>query len=105
MSAHLISFSDYALKQGEFSLLEADLPGHGLETIGVLLLDPGTDTLYVRLRRDFSANEEDTEVLAALEDDLLSKARETGGAAVLEFLETTVSNSIRITDREAVDVR
>jgi phage repressor protein C with HTH and peptisase S24 domain len=105
VSARLINFSDYALKQGQFSLLEAALPGRRLETIGVLLLDPATDNLYIRLRRDFSLTDEDEEVLASLEDDLLSKVRERGGAAVLEFLETTLSQSIRITDRESITLR
>ena len=85
MSAPVISFGDFAPKQAEYSLLLADLPGHSLETIGVLLLDPATDTLHVRLRRDWStvASAEDAEVLAELEDDLISqvpRARRSGGS-------------------------
>jgi len=107
MSARVIRFSDYAPKQGEYSLLVSQLPGHGTQTIGVLLLDPATDTLYVRLRRDWEAiaEEEDAEVLAELEDDLNSLARDDGGAAVLERLEDWASFAIRVTDREAVTVR
>ena len=107
VSAPVLSFADYAPKPGEFSLLNAELPGGGLQPIGVLLLDPRTDTLHVRLRRDWDsvANDEDAEVLAELEDDLLHQARERGGAAVLEYLESTASNSLRVTDRERVTVR
>lgn len=107
VSAPVISFGDFAPKRAEYSLLLADLPGHSLETIGVLLLDPATDALHVRLRRDWStvASAEDAEVLAALEDDLVSQARDRGGAAVVEFLESLASQSLRITDREAVTVR
>ncbi len=107
MSARVVSFSDFALKQAEYSLLTCDVPGHGAQTIGVLLLDPKADTLYVRLRRDWEsvAADEDAEVLAELEDDLLQQARERGGAGVLDFLENTASLSIRVTDREAVSVR
>lgn len=107
MPARLISFSDYALKEGQFSLLEAALPGRAAEIIGVLLLDPETDTLYVRLRRDWDvfASAEDAEVLRELEDDLLGKARESGGEAVLEYLESAISQSLRITDRAALQVR
>ncbi len=85
----------------------ADLPGHSVATIGVLLLDTATDSLHVRLRRDWSAvaSTEDAEVLAELEDDLVSQAHERGGAAVLEFLENAASQSLRVTDREAVTVR
>jgi SOS-response transcriptional repressor LexA len=107
VSAPVISFGDLALKRAQYSLLLADLPGHSPETIGVLLLDPATDALHVRLRRDWGrvASAEDAEVLAALEDDLTTQARERGGAAVLEFLETVASQSLRVTDREAVIVR
>jgi phage repressor protein C with HTH and peptisase S24 domain len=107
MPAPVLQFRDYALKRAEFSLLEAALPGHGVETIGVLLLDPATDTLHIRLRRDWEslASEEDAEVLAQLEDDLLLQAREGGGRAVFEHLESTLSQSLRITNREAIEVR
>ena len=107
MSARVLSFSDFAPKPGEFSLLTAELPGASAQPIGVVLLDPKTDTLYVRLRRDWGAiaSDEDAEVLAELEDDLLLQARERGGTAVLQHLENVASNSIRITDREAVTVR
>src|SRR5581483_7582484 len=107
VSARLISFSDFAPKLGEYSLLMSELPGHGVQTIGVLLLDPATDTLRVRLRRDWEtvSSEEDAEVLRELEDDLLMQAGEQGGRAVLDRLENTASQSLRVTDREPVSVR
>ncbi|MBV9613113.1 MAG: S24 family peptidase, partial [Acidobacteriaceae bacterium] len=107
MSARLLSFTDLAPKAGQFSLVTAELPGGSTEPIGVMLLDPATDTLYVRLRRDWDeiASDEDAEVLAELEDDLLVKAREQGGKAVLDHLEDVASNSIRVSDREPVSVR
>lgn len=108
MSApRVISFSDFAPKLGEYSLLLSDTPGQRPQTVGVLLLDPQNDALYVRLRRDWEslASEEDAEVLAALEEDLVLQARERGGAAVLEHLENIASNSVRVTDREAISVR
>ena len=98
---------DYLPKSGEYSLLLSELPGRGVETLGVLLLDPASDSLYVRLRRDWArlASDEDVEVLEELEDDLQSKARELGAAALLKYLETDASLSLRTTDREAVTVR
>ena len=107
MPARLLRFPADTLQPGEFSLLEAALPGRGVSPIGVLLFNPEADTLYVRLRRDWEAlaAPEDAEVLAELEDDLLAKASEGGGAAVLEYLENALSNSVRVTDREAVSVR
>lgn len=107
MSARVLRFSDYAPKPGEFSLLLCELPGHGQETIGVLLLDPASDTLYIRLRRDWEsiANEEDAEVMAELEESLSAWAHDLGAQAVFEKLENDLSVSVRITDREAVTVR
>ncbi len=107
MSARVLRFSDYAPKPGEYSLLFSYLPNHGEQTIGVLLLDPGTDTLHIRLRRDwhYVADEEDIEVLAELADDLESLARQNGGAAVLERLENEASQSLRVNDRKAITVR
>ncbi len=61
----------------------------------------------MRLRRDWEAvaNEEDAEVLAEIEDDLLSQSRDQGGTAVFEYLENVASQSLRVTDRDAVTVR
>lgn len=107
MPAQLLNFSELKARQGSYSLLECQLPGCGQETAGVLLFDPSTDTLHVRLRRDWEeiASEEDAEVLAELEDDLLAKAREQGGEAVLAFLESNASQSVRVTNREPVAIR
>ena len=107
MPARVLSFRDVAPKEGEYSLIVSALPGRGEQTIGVLLLDAASDTLHVRLRRDWEklASEEDAEVLAELEDDLLLQARDQGGKSVLDRLEREISNSLRVTDREAVSVR
>jgi phage repressor protein C with HTH and peptisase S24 domain len=107
MPARVLSFRDLAPQQGEYSLIVSDLPGRGAQTIGVLLLDAASDTLHVRLRRDWEllASEEDAEVLREVEDDLLSQSREHGGKSVLERLEQQSSLSLRVTDREAVSVQ
>ena len=107
MLASVISIRSVAPKhQGQYSLLLSELPGRGMETLGVLLLDPATDRLHVRLRRDWEslASDEDAEVLAELEDDLHVQAQGEGGKAVLERLESGASQTIRVTDREAVAV-
>ncbi|MBV8832706.1 MAG: hypothetical protein JO108_26185 [Acidobacteriaceae bacterium] len=107
MSARVLSIRDYAPRTGQFSLVIADLPGHTAETIGVLLLDPQTDKLYLRLRRDWEeiADDDDIEVLSELEDDLSAKGDESGGAVVFDFLENSASLSLRMTDRQAVSAR
>jgi phage repressor protein C with HTH and peptisase S24 domain len=93
-------------QEGRYSILEADFPGQGLATIGILLEDPARDELYIRLRRDWDAVAgEDAEVFEPLEDDLRAKASEMGAGRLLSFLEDTLSASVRITDRETVLVR
>ena len=107
MPARVLSFRDLAPKEAEYSLIVSALPDRGEQTIGVLLLDATSDTLHVRLRRDWErmASEEDAEVLAELEDDLVLQARNEGGRSVLQRLEQETSNSLRVTDRETVTVR
>lgn len=92
------------MERGECVFLQAALPGRPVENIGVLLLDPATDRLYQKLRRDWKslAGGEDAEVLELLEDDLAAKAGEMGGAALLQYLEQNASNLIRVSDREAI---
>jgi len=91
---------------GRYSLLQAELPGQGLVSLGVLLEDPERDELHLRLRRDLEtlASEEDLEVLSALADDLSRKAREMGADSLLRYCEETLSGAIRVTDRESVMV-
>jgi len=72
-------------------------------TAGVLLEDPLTDRLWVRLRRDWEEfAPEEAEVLAAMEYDLTSKAQELGATALLRYLEDTLSNTLLVTDRREV---
>lgn len=91
------------LHKAQCCFLQVALPGRPPENAGVLLLDPETDALYLKLRRDweqFAGEEED--VLALLEEDLRGKAKEMGGERVLEWLEENLSNLLRITAREQV---
>lgn len=107
MPARVLNFRDLAPKEGAYSLIVSALPGREEQTIGVLLLDPASDTLHVRLRRDWErlASEEDAEVLIELADDLLLQARDEGGQSVLDRLEQEASHALRVTDREAVSTR
>ncbi|MBV9083160.1 MAG: S24 family peptidase [Acidobacteriaceae bacterium] len=106
MAAQVVGFSNYAPKRGQYSLLLWESPGRRAETIGVLLMDPATDTLYLRLRRDWEsvASEEDGEVLSALEEDLDIDSHQHGAAAVLDRLENELSNAVRVTKRDVITV-
>ena len=58
----------------------------------------------MRFRRDLEslAEEDDLEILGGLSDDLARKAQELGAEKLFEYLENTLSASIRVTDREEV---
>jgi hypothetical protein len=89
---------------GKYSILEAELPGHGLLNLGILLQDPVADTLRLRLRRDLEllVDEEELDFFAALADDLSTKAAELGSEKLFRYLEETLSGTLRITDRATV---
>lgn len=91
-------------RQGEYCILEAALPERPPEPAGVVLYDPGTDQLDFRLRRDWHefADEEDAEVLGLLDTDLRLKLSEMGPAGFLAYLEDTLSNTLRLSERESV---
>ena len=91
-------------QRARYSIVQADLPGRGLVNLGVLLQDTQSDALHLRFRRDMDllASDQDFDVLAALADDLDSKAREMGAEKLFDYLESTLSGTVRVTDREAV---
>jgi SOS-response transcriptional repressor LexA len=89
---------------GQYAVAQAEIPGHGLVNIGVLLRDPEADALRLRFRRDLEslADAEDLDVLSVLADDLAAKSQEMGAEKLFDYLESTLSGAIRITDREEV---
>jgi hypothetical protein len=95
-----------SMRQGEYLLLEADLPGRKSEAIGVLLHDPAEERLEPRLRRDWDqiAEGEDAEVFEALAGDIESKVGEFGAGQFLSWMEETLSNVIRVSERHPVMV-
>src|ERR1700680_3859500 len=100
-------FAAVETRPAQFSIVQVDLPGQGLVNLGVLVQDSQSDALYLRFRRDLGtlageAEDEDLQVLSALAADLEQKARELGAEALFEYLEGTLSASLRITDREPV---
>ena len=68
--------------------------------IGIVLLNPIQDQLYVRFRRDFSkfADEEAVEVLEGLAEWITTRALEEGATRVFGTLLDSFSNHIRIDD-------
>src|SRR5580704_16780828 len=100
-------FAAIETRSAQFSIVQAELPGRGVVNLGVLVQDSQSDALYLRFRRDLETlaaetEDEDLVVLSALPEDLDQKAREMGAQALFEYLERTLSTSIRITDREPI---
>jgi SOS-response transcriptional repressor LexA len=97
-------------KRAHWSLLEVARPGRRPVPYGILFADEESGELKLRLRdaKSFGDPEEDdlgeneADVLAGLEDDLLSKSRERGAASLLQSLEDSLSHFLRISDRTAI---
>ena len=89
---------------GQYSVVQIAVPGTSPVNAGVLLLDPATNRLHIRFRRDWDeiAGEEDAEVLEALAGDIENKAQEMGASQLLDWMEEHLSNVIQISDREPV---
>ena len=106
ISERVVSIAAHEPRRGEYCVLTTHLPERRQETIGILLLDPEHDVLYVQLRRDWRsvANEDDIEVLEELENDLQLKARELGGEALLAQLESEASWTVQLSGRGSVSV-
>lgn len=91
-------------RKAQYSILEVALPDRPPLPAGILLLDPWDGALRLRLRKDWDqiATPEDAEVLSRIEEDLAQRAGEMGGAALLEELEDTLSNVLRVSSRRSV---
>jgi SOS-response transcriptional repressor LexA len=103
MPAAVIPFR--ASREGVYVVVEADLPGEAPHNIGVLLADTATDKSWLRMRSSYDfASAEDIEVLELLEEDIRRRATEMGALRYLDWLEDTLSNVLRVSDRQAVSV-
>ena len=87
-------------------LLEAHFPAQPERNIGVYLVDPATDRLWLRMRTSYEglAEPDDIEVLEALEEDIRARAAEMGAEAFLQSLEDSLSNVVRVGERQSIAV-
>jgi len=93
-------------RQGAYAVLEAAVPERAPRPIGIILVDPESDRGWIKLRREYEemASTEDAEVLEAIEGDLRGKLEEMGAEACLSSLEDSLSNVLRVGERQAVTV-
>jgi hypothetical protein len=87
----------------EWALVLAQLPARERSSAGVLLLDPISDELHVRLLPELAgANEDAAEFWRELSFDLIKRSRAVGGHQVLDWLETTASHLIQLGSRHSI---
>jgi phage repressor protein C with HTH and peptisase S24 domain len=93
-------------RSGTYALVEAALPQRPQRAIGVILIDSDNDRAWFRVRPEFEdiADPEDVEVLAGLQDYIETGIGAMGAGALLQSLEDSASNAIRVTDRQSVTV-
>ena len=90
---------------GRLSILEVEKPGGELMPVGVLLLDPVKDQLYVRVRSDWDhLSSDEKEILEAMEQGLKDTANDVGATYLLSYLQDTLSNAVRMSEPEQVIV-
>jgi phage repressor protein C with HTH and peptisase S24 domain len=102
-------------RRGYWSLLEVAQPGKRPVPWGILLVDQETGKLTTRMRnasflQEFEEGpgepgkpgEDELDFLDALTVDFEQKADEMGGLKLLDWLEDSASNYLRISDRSAI---
>jgi SOS-response transcriptional repressor LexA len=101
MPASVVSIGQ---RPGTYGILEAALPEQPHGNVGILLIDPVTDRGWLRMRRDLEeiAQPEDAEVLGGLEEHIRQCLEEGGAQAFLASLEDSLSNVLRVSERQAV---
>lgn len=92
-----------------FSVLELALPGRPVAPAGVLLYDEESERLGVKLRRDWSKlgieadlEEDDTVLLSSVEREIKRRAAQEGATSTLHWLEDSLANVLRLSQRQAV---
>ena len=82
-------------------VVSAHLPGQGSINPGVLVLDEAADRLHFRFRTDLHgiADPLDREVIQGLPGMIESTAAEMGAQGLLQWLEDSASNAIRVGER------
>lgn len=88
----------------EWALLIAQIPGQRPSAAGILIVDPASDDLHVKLLPELSGADEDVaEFWRELSGDLIERSRAVGGHRVLDWLETTASHIVQLGSRDSME--
>jgi SOS-response transcriptional repressor LexA len=107
-SGHPVSISGRPVsisgRPGAYAILEAALPGREPRNIGIVLIDSTSGRGWLKLRGEYNdiADPDDTEIFAALEEDLRARMTDDGAETLLQWMEDTLSNVLRIGERREV---
>lgn len=90
-----------------WALLEVAPAGCVPQPVGVIVVDGETGHIEVRMREstelvDLELDEDEAEVLDAVAADLVARAKEDGAMELLDSLEDSLSNFLRVSDRERI---
>src|SRR5215467_3645641 len=98
----------HARARGEYVLLQLALPGQPVHDVGVLLIDadPDSNSYAWRLRSHWEdiADPDNVAYLSALKQDIPDKIAESGPRRLLESWEDSLSNILRVSARQKVQV-
>jgi hypothetical protein len=95
-------------RPAKWACLEAHLPDQSPMGVGVLLVEPSSDRLYIRIKPDWwndLVDGEEGQIWEGLSEDLKLKAEQMGATEFLKWLEDCCSHSIRIGAIQNVDMR
>jgi len=88
----------------EWALLIVQQPGRECLPAGILLIDPISDQLHVRLLAELpKVHEGAVDFWRELSQDLIERSRAVGGHNVLNWLETTASHLIQLGTRHVLE--
>jgi len=91
--------------RGVYAVLQAALPGQPPRNIGIYLADLAAGKPWIRMFPVYDfAGPDEAEVLELLEEDIRRHASRMGAIAFLDWLEDTLSNLLRVSDRKTVPV-
>jgi hypothetical protein len=96
----------FVKRDAEYIVLQFDRPGVGLTPLAMLLLDLASNLLFIRAHAEVESVTgcEDAEVVKAFLTQLAEDALQGGGREIIERLEDTLSNALRLTERKTATI-
>lgn len=87
----------------EWTLVSVQQPAKAPSPAGVVVLDPDSDELHIRLLPELTGTDRDMgEFWRDLPGYLSQRSREVGGAQLLEWLETVASHVVQLSARSSI---